>query len=164
MVNIHVPRFDVEGNQHGFRYRRARLGYQAGCEQLGVSLYELPSGQATLYGYHLANEEMLIVLSGNPSIRTPDGWRELREGDLMAFPVGERGSHQFLNRTDQPVRLLMFSEMIGPEVCVYPDSGRIGVFERMTSPEKGGFAGWFREDDSLEYYAGESPPVVSKSK
>jgi uncharacterized cupin superfamily protein len=37
-------------------------------------------------------------------MRTPEGWRALREGDV-SFPVGERGAHQFLNRTDAPVRL-----------------------------------------------------------
>jgi len=158
MTNVHEPEFEVLGDHPGFRYRRARLGYQAGCERLGVSLWELPPGEATLYGYHYANEEMALVLAGRPNMRTPEGWRELREGDLVSFPVGERGSHQFLNRTDAPVRILMFSEMIGPEVCVYPDSGKIGVFERMTSPEKGGFAAWFRIKDAVHYYEDESAP------
>ena len=49
-------------------------------------------------------------------------------------------------------------EMVGPEVTMYPDSGRIGVFERMTSPEKGGFAGWYRISDAVPYYENEHPP------
>jgi len=158
MTNIHDPEFEIEGKQPGFRYRRARLGYQAGCERLGVSLWELPPGEATVYGYHLANEEMAVVLAGEPSLRTPGGWRRLRAGDLVPFPLGERGAHQFLNETGAPVRILLFSEMVGPEVTLYPDSGKVGVFERMTSPEKGGFAGWYRIDDAVPYYENESPP------
>jgi uncharacterized cupin superfamily protein len=158
MPNVHRPEFEIEGNQPGFRFRRARLGYQAGCERLGVSLWELGPGQATVYGYHLANEEMAIVLVGEPSLRTPQGWRRLQEGELVPFPIGERGAHQFMNETEAPVRILMFSEMVGPEVTMYPDSGRIGVFERMTSPEKGGFAGWYRMRDAVPYYENEHPP------
>jgi uncharacterized cupin superfamily protein len=163
MTNLHEPQFEVEGDQGGFRYRRARLGYQAGCERLGVSLWELPSGEATPYGYHYGNEELLIVLAGAPRMRTPEGWQELREGDLVAFPVGERGAHQFLNRTDAPVRLLMFSEMRGPEVTVYPDSQKIGVYETMMSPERGGFGATFRIEDSVDYYDREKPPDIGGS-
>jgi uncharacterized cupin superfamily protein len=163
MTNLHEPQFEVEGDQGGFRYRRARLGYQAGCERLGVSLWELPSGEATPYGYHYGNEELLIVLAGAPRMRTPEGWQELREGGLVAFPVGERGAHQFLNRTDAPVRLLMFSEMRGPEVTVYPDSQKIGVYETMMSPERGGFGATFRIEDSVDYYDREKPPEVGGS-
>ena len=94
-------------------------------------------------------------------MRTPEGWRELCEGEVVAFPAGERGAHQFLNRTEALVRLLMISEMIGPEVCVYPDSGKIGVLEQMTSPERGGFAAWFQTRDAVGYYEAEKPPEFS---
>ncbi|MGH2714039.1 MAG: cupin domain-containing protein [Thermoleophilaceae bacterium] len=163
MTNLHEPHFEIEGNQRGFRYRRARLGYQAGCERLGVSPWELPPGEATPYGYHYGNEELLIVLAGSPSMRTPDGWRGLREGDLVSFPVGDWGAHQFLNQTHAPIRLLMFSEMGGPEVTVYPDSKKIGVFETTMAPERGGFAGTFRIEDAVDCYEGERPPDVGTS-
>jgi uncharacterized cupin superfamily protein len=89
MTNVYDPRFEAEGDQPGFRYRRARLGYKAGCQRLGVSLWELLPRQAT--PDHYGNEELLIVLAGRPSMRTPDGWRELREGDL-SLPVREPGA------------------------------------------------------------------------
>jgi hypothetical protein len=44
MANIHEPHFEIEGDQPGFHYRRAWLGYQAGCERLGVSLWDLSPG------------------------------------------------------------------------------------------------------------------------
>jgi len=45
---------------------------------VGASLWELPAGQAAYpYHYHLAEEEMVIVLSGTPALRTRDGWRVL---------------------------------------------------------------------------------------
>ncbi len=51
------------------------------------------------------------MLRGQPDLRTPEGWRRLEEGEVVAFPVGERGAHQLLNRTDEHVRVLMVSEM-----------------------------------------------------
>jgi hypothetical protein len=72
MTNIFEPEFESESDREGFAYRRARIGWQADTERLGASLYEVPPGQATFpYHWHSANEEMLIVLSGRPSLRTP---------------------------------------------------------------------------------------------
>jgi uncharacterized cupin superfamily protein len=86
MANAYQPDFDADQDREGFTYRRAKLGQQAKSEKLGASLYEIPPGQATFpYHAHSANEEMLIVLSGQPHLRTPDGWRELAEGRSSRF-------------------------------------------------------------------------------
>ena len=128
MVNIHEPVFDETSDEPGFSHRRARLGEQASCTNLGVSLWELPPGQATAFHYHVATEEVVIVLRGRPSLRSGGRLRELREGDLVAFPRGQSGLHQLLNRTDEAVRVL-FSELAAPGVSVYPDSRQIGVWD-----------------------------------
>jgi uncharacterized cupin superfamily protein len=44
--NINDPVFDEPREQPGFRCVRARLGRQAGSERLGLSLWELPPGEA----------------------------------------------------------------------------------------------------------------------
>ena len=126
MANAYQPDFDADQERGGFAYRRAKLGQQAGSEKLGASLYEIPPGQATFpYHAHSANEEMLIVLSGQPHLRTPDGWRELAEGEVVAFRVGEDGAHQLQNRGAQHARVLVVSTMIAPEVNLYPDTGKL---------------------------------------
>jgi uncharacterized cupin superfamily protein len=33
----------------------------------------------------LTAEELVVVLDGRPSLRTPDGWRELHEGEVVPF-------------------------------------------------------------------------------
>src|SRR5919109_4786243 len=112
MANVFKPDFDAHEQRPGFTSRRARIGWQAGTERLGASVYEVPPGQATFpYHWHSANEEMLIVLSGRPSLRAPGGWRELDEGEVVAFPVGPDGAHQVVNRGDEAVRFLLVSEM-----------------------------------------------------
>ena len=59
MANIHEPEFVERREQPGFRATRARLGYQLETERLGVSLWELPSGEAAYpFHYHLSEEEL----------------------------------------------------------------------------------------------------------
>ena len=78
----------------------------------------------------------MIVLSGRPSLRTPEGTRELEEGEALHFPLGEEGAHQILNRSEETVVLLAVSSSGRPDVVVYPDSDKIGIGERL--PQGGG--------------------------
>jgi hypothetical protein len=43
-----------------------------------------------------------------------------------------------------------------PDVVIYPDSGKLGAFERV--PEGGGLYKLFRMDDEVDYWEGETPP------
>jgi uncharacterized cupin superfamily protein len=159
--NVFHPDFDDVEQREGFSRRDAQVGRQAGSERLGASIYEIAPGNATFpYHYHFGNEEMLIVLSGRPHLRTPDGWRQLSDGDVVAFPVGERGAHQIANRTEGAVRVLLISEMMGPEVVVYPDSGKVGARERAPGSPPG-LRKTFRADDEVDYWDGEDPPEVT---
>ena len=158
-ANVFAPRFDAESERDGFRYRDAWIRHQAGGERLGASVYEIDPGQSTFpYHWHAGNEEMLIVLRGTVALRTPDGWRELTEGELVGFPRGERGAHQVLNDGSEIARVLMISEMNGPEVCVYPDSGKVGPSEAAPGSGDQGLALDFLAADAVDYWQGEGPP------
>lgn len=155
--NVNRPDFDEERDHDGFRASRARIGYQLGAERLGVSLWELPPGQAAYpYHFHLAEEELLIVLEGTVALRTPEGWDELAAGDVVSFPRGEEGAHQVVNRTDAPIRFLAISTNGEPDIVLYPDSNKVGASERR--PTGGGLRTFFRLDDVVDYYDGEHPP------
>jgi len=155
--NINDPVFDEPREHPGFRCRRARLSRQAGSDRLGLSLWELPPGEAAYpYHYHLGEEELIVVLDGRPSLRTPDGWRELQEGEVVPFLRGENGGHQLLNRTEDTVRFLAFSTNGEPDIVLYPDSGKLGAFERLAPGS--GLRAMFRLSDTVEYHDGEQPP------
>jgi uncharacterized cupin superfamily protein len=157
MVNIEEPHFDEPREGQGFTCRRARVGRQAGAERLGLSLWEVPRGQAAYpYHAHLTEEELVIVLEGRPSLRTPDGWRELEQGEVVSFPRGEKGAHQIVNRSDDAVRFLAFSTSGDPDIVLQFDSGKVGAFERR--PDGGGLRVWFRREDAVAYFEGESAP------
>jgi uncharacterized cupin superfamily protein len=160
-ANLFQPVFDDEGEQPGFAHRRARLGRQAGSEHLGASLYELDPGQAVCpYHWHAAEEEMLIVVSGRPSLRTSGGWRELEPGETVAFRTGTEGAHQVANRSHDPVRVLLLSESKDSEVCGYPDSRKIMADAFLGSPDE--ISHLSRLDDAVDYYEGELPPVAAE--
>jgi uncharacterized cupin superfamily protein len=159
VAGIFEPEFDPAEERPGFTYRRARLGWQAGAERLGASLYELPPGNAAFpYHWHAANEELLIVLSGRPSLRSPSGWRELGEGEVVAFAAGEDGAHQIVNRGKDKATFVVVSTMIAPEVTHYPDTGKVGALERAPGASGVGGQRFFRPDDLADYWEGEPPP------
>ena len=158
--NLNDPVFDEPRDQSGFRARRARLGHQLGSELLGASLWEIEPGEAAYpYHAHLAEEELVVVLEGAPSLRTPAGWREVQAGEVLSFARGEEGAHQLVNRTDGLVRFLAVSTQYGPDIVLQLDSGKVGPAERRC--RGGGLRLWFRRDDAVDYYEGESPPSRS---
>lgn len=126
MVNVFAPEWDAEQDEPPFRWRRARIGRQAGSERLGASLYELPAG-AAIWPLHIhhANEELIVVLEGRLALRTLEGEREVAAGDVVACPAGRGGAHRLDNSADGPARILVVSTMIAPELNEYPDSGKL---------------------------------------
>jgi uncharacterized cupin superfamily protein len=102
-------------------------------EQLGATVYELDPGNFVVYHFHHRWEELLVVLRGAPTLRTPDGDRRLEEGDVVHFPVGPAGAHGLRNDTDAPVRVVVASTQGGPEVAEYPDLRQITVQARTGS-------------------------------
>jgi uncharacterized cupin superfamily protein len=126
--NLFDPEWDAERDAPPFRWQRARLGRQAGSRDLGASLFEVPPGAATFpLHIHHANEELLFVLAGRPTLRTPDGERELSEGEVVSFPAGREGGHAVDNHSEETVRFLVVSTMHAPEVNEFPELGTFWV-------------------------------------
>jgi uncharacterized cupin superfamily protein len=160
MANVFDPHWDAEQDKPPFTWRRAWIGRQAGSEQLGASLFEVPPGASSFpLHVHYANEEMLIVVAGRPTLRTFDGpERELAPGDVVAAPVGPRGAHRIDNRSDEPVRFLVVSTMKAPEVVEYPDSNKIWArsYPPGTSPEGDQLDVLIEKGERRQYLDGES--------
>jgi uncharacterized cupin superfamily protein len=153
MSNLNDP---LEMGTDGIR--AVRVAEHAGAEHLGASLYELQRGDEMVFHYHVHREELLIVLAGRLSLRTAAGWEELPEGEVLAFPRGESGAHGYRNDDDTPVRVLMISEMDGPNISVYPDSNQIGVFDAGQRAKRR-FGALFDVDDAVADYGGQAKIV-----
>ena len=136
------------------RFERKQLSEAADGDAIGCSLYELPPGHRSWpYHYHTANEEAIYVLEGTGAIRLAetddsgaDDTHDVSAGTYVALPADESGGHRVINDSEEPLRYLVVSTMVEPDVTVYPDSGTFGVY--VGSPPGG------REERSLEgYYA-----------
>jgi uncharacterized cupin superfamily protein len=147
---VNALRVTVESDDDdppGYHARAARIGAQLEAEMLGATVYELDPGQSICpYHYEGGNEEWLLVLSGRPLLRHPDGEDILDPGDLVCFPDGPAGAHKLTGTGEETARLILLSTLHEPATSVYPDSGKIGVWP----PGK-----LFREADAVDYWDGE---------
>lgn len=143
----------LHGARPGFAARRAALGSDLGAQMLGASVFELDSGEGTApYHYHSGREEWLMVLSGAPTLRHPDGEDVMAAGDVVCFPEGPEGAHRVLNRGSEPARILVLSTTALPVTAHYPDSGKLLI------RDAGGSSLVFRESDAVDYWDGETAP------
>jgi uncharacterized cupin superfamily protein len=124
-ANVWSDEWEFESDEEWAAERATRLPRG---EQLGGTVYEIgPERTSGYYHFHHGAEELLVVLQGRPTLRTPEGERELAEGDVVHFPVGPDGAHQLINMSAAPVRYLMISTRPSPEAVEYPDSGQVSV-------------------------------------
>ena len=140
-----------EGNEPtGYdRTRAVRVGKKIGARQMGMSVYELPTGQAICpYHFEWTDEEWLIVLAGAPTLRTPDRERTLERGDTVCFPAGPRGAHHVRNDGAQLARVAILSTKNPFGIAEYPDSDKVGVWA-------GDAHYMLRRANHLDYWDGE---------
>jgi uncharacterized cupin superfamily protein len=134
---------------HAFSLRS--LTSEVGARLTGCSVYEVEPGQATWpYHFELNEEEWLIVVAGQLMLRTPEGERVLRAGDVVCFPAGAAGGHAVRNDGEEVARFAMPSS-VSPygDACVYPDSGKF----KLSGP---GFLHRGRLGDEVGYWEGET--------
>jgi uncharacterized cupin superfamily protein len=149
VVNLFADEWDNRRDRPGWQWNRMPVAERAGAELFGASVYELEPGQKTFpYHWQHVEEEMLIVLDGEPTVRTPEGERRLIRGDAVVFKRGPEGAHQVRNDTTAAVRLLMLSTPSQVEIAEYPDSEKIGVFAE-------GLRLYVRRESGVDYFDGE---------
>ncbi|RTL44193.1 MAG: cupin domain-containing protein [Burkholderiales bacterium] len=137
---VRAPRYDTEG---------ASLTQGTVAQQLGARIDVVAPGQQSCpYHYHFAEEEMFIVLEGEGTLRVAGEHLPVRAGDVITIPAGPDYPHHLLNTSAAPLRYLSVSTQKEPEICVYPDSGKVGCYGpglRMLVPQ----------DASVDYWVGE---------
>jgi uncharacterized cupin superfamily protein len=152
-INIAAPQFEYDKEDpEGFRSGMARLGkLLGGAEESGITVYELPPGQAVCpFHYECGEEEWLLVLEGEPTLRHAEGSDRLAPWDVVFFEKGPAGAHGVRNETEEPARVLMFSTVVVPTATVYPDSDKVGIWTG--DPESDVIV---RRESKVDYFDGE---------
>ncbi len=139
------------------RHERAPL-YDSQCgglsdgtaaTKLGAAVDIVPPGKRSCpYHYHLAQEELFVIVEGTGSLRVAGELLPVRAGDTIFIPPGPDYPHQLINTSDAPLKYLSISTQETPEICVYPDSGKTGAFAK-------GHRLVQREAANLDYWDGE---------
>ena len=138
---VRAPRYDTEG---------ASLTQGTAAQLLGARFDVVaPGQQGCPYHYHLAEEEMFIVLQGEGTLRVAGELLPIRTGDVITIPAGPEYPHHLLNTSGAPLHYLSVSTNKTPEICVYPDSGKVGSY----GP---GLRLLHRQDAGVDYWEGEA--------
>jgi uncharacterized cupin superfamily protein len=125
----------------------AEAGRLIGAEKLGYAVARLSRGDVLCpLHWHTREEELFVVISGTPSLRTPRGTHDLRAGDLVAFRTEPGAAHRLENRAGEDAVVLLIANADPGDVCYYPDSRKFVVEATGTL---------VREHPQLDYYDGE---------
>lgn len=138
-----------------------RLSEIAKSRKLHFNIRSLDPGKYSYpYHFHRNAEEIFVILSGKATLRTPEGFTEISEGDVVFFEMGPEGAHQLYNHSDQPCCFLDIRTAAEVDVCEYPDSSKINILP---------YHEVFCADDKVDYYKDEDkvsekwpPEIVGK--
>ncbi len=141
-----VPWEDYSRGDHfGIRFRQ--IGEFGGCSHVGVCMEIIePGKQSYPAHYHMLEEEHLLVLEGQITLRLGENSHEMSAGDYVCFPAGQKAGHTLVNNSNAPCRYLIIGERNPNDVVVFTDSGRVGV--RLT--DEG-----YRKSATMDYWEGE---------
>lgn len=137
--------------EHGeYEYIRRKFVRFGEASQTLVSVYEIPPKKAAYpYHFHHKSEETFYILSGEGILKTPEGERKVKAGDLLFFPTGPEGAHKLTNSSEtENLCYIDFDVVHDIDVCEYPDSGKIGIWGM-------GINRMYPKDADVDYYEGE---------
>jgi uncharacterized cupin superfamily protein len=136
--NVWNAELDSAPEQWGDGVRGARLLDRSRRPRLVSAVWELdPGARSPHYHAHHTTEEMLLVLRGEPTLRTLEGERRLAEGEVVHFPVGAKGAHQVRNESPEVVRFLMIAAHNRFDAIEYIDESRVVVYSTAESALQG---------------------------
>lgn len=138
-----------------FDASRALLRETLGLSKLGVNVTEVAPGRSAYpFHSHRANDELFLILAGSGTLRLGQQRLPVKAGDLIGCPAGgPQTAHQLVNTGTQPLRYLAVSTLQDPEVCEYPDSGKVGAYAG--EDDKTRLMHLSHYDSQLDYWQGE---------
>jgi uncharacterized cupin superfamily protein len=151
IVNLSETPVKTGGNGNAFDFKQCRIGAAIGLKKLGCSLYVVPPGKKAFpYHAHSLMEEMCVILEGSGTLRQDGQEYPIRDGDVIASPVGK--AHQIINTSGNDLRYLVISNNEPAEVVFYPDSDKVGAISGAFEKSLWHFT---RRGAATDYYDGE---------
>ena len=128
-----------------------RLSNTTNAKQMIFDIRRLNPGKYSFpYHFHRNSEELMFVISGEMTIRTPNKLEIIETGQMVFFELGETSAHQFYNHSDLPCVYLDIRTNMGFDLTEYPDSGKVNVFPFGLIFEKGTQVSYFKGEEDVE--------------
>ena len=137
-----------------------RLAKAVNAQYLDFDVRSLDPGLFSFpYHFHRAAEELFLILSGEATLRSPEGFQKVAPGDLIFFEEGPTSAHQLYNHGDSPCVYLDIRTTPGIDICEYPDSGKVNILPRLEVFESASKVGYYTGEDRV---AGKWPQEILK--
>jgi uncharacterized cupin superfamily protein len=145
-------------HSHGdvFEVRYKHLSQAMGPQpyKIGVVIEELPPGkQNNPAHWHHREEEHVLILTGELTVRIGKDYHVMKAGDYVRFAAGVAEEHCLYNHSTEVCRYILVGDNDPHEICVYPDSNKISVRAEGQV---------FVKSDAKDYYVGEEKPTGRK--
>ena len=116
------------GERFGVRYRHLTASRVGRDYRVGVAIEELEPGRQTApFHYHMLEEEHVLLLEGELTLRLGEERFRMNAGDYVCFPAGRKLGHCLINEGTATCRYVIIGENNPHEVSVYPDSNKVQV-------------------------------------
>lgn len=100
------------------------LGQAAGSQKLYVNIDQVPAHAfSTKYHSHSQQEEFFLILDGCGTLKFNGKECEVKKGDFIAKPGGQKIAHHFYNSGHEPLVILDVGTVEKEDTCYYPDDG-----------------------------------------
>ena len=129
-ISSHDVAWDERRLGPGFVDRNKHLTYAAVGEDyhVGILIEGPPPGMRLApKHYHMLEEEHAQILEGQVTLFLGDERHEMKAGDYVCFPAGQKVGHSFMNSGARPCSYLMIGERNPNDVCVCPTSNKMEV-------------------------------------
>ena len=125
----------------------SRLGKLVKSQYLGFDIRLLDPGKFSFpYHFHRAAEELFVILSGEATLRSQEGFQKVVQGDVIFFEEGPTGAHQLYNHSHVPCMYVDIRTTMGIDVCEYPDSNKLSILPKLEV---------FENSSKTDYFTGE---------
>ncbi len=159
ILNLRDIALATQAHGEKFACQTGQIASALGAERLGCRLVVVPPGKRgwPLHS-HFHNEEMFVILAGSGTLRLGGATHAVRAGDVIMCKAGGAETAHQLIAGDEPLRYLAVSTMNQPDICLYPDSGKVWL---SAGAPPGGAKDERRLDhmtrlgDDLDYWEGE---------
>ena len=139
-----------------------RLAKIVNSKYLQFDIRSLDPGKFSFpYHFHHASEELFMIISGEATLRTPEGFEKVGNGDLVFFETGPGSAHQLYNHGSVPCVYLDIRASTGMDVTQYPDSNKLNILPLMEVFEKSAKVDYFHGEENAAKYWPDS--IINKT-